>query len=126
MLVVYLRYSVPEIPDATLVTPASAASGAPGSAAATHDYLSLIAQVHRWANSHLPIWAADRAKASGLPLTVMTQAANDDYSLAVPIAPTVVVSEQVPNAFTAAGLIPLHVNFSQYVDTAFNATAIAS
>ena len=53
------------------------------------------------------------AKASGLPLAVMTKAANDDYSLAVPITPAVVASEQqVADAFTASGLIPVHLNFS--------------
>ena len=104
-----------------------AALADPAKAAAIRDYLSLIAQAHRWANSHLPAWAAVWAKASGLPLTVMTQAANDDYSLAVPITPAVIASEQqVSDAFTKAGLIPVHVDFSRYVDTAFNATAGAS
>jgi sulfonate transport system substrate-binding protein len=104
-----------------------AALADPAQAAAIRDYLSLVAQAHRWASSHLSAWAAVWAKASGLPLTVMTQAANDDYSLAVPITPAVVASEQqVADAFTAAGLIPVHVNFSQFADTSFNATASAS
>ena len=101
-----------------------AALADPAKAAAIRDYLALIAQAHRWANSHLSAWAAVWAKASGLPLTVMTKAASDDSSLAVPITPAVIASEQqVSNAFTASGLIPVHVNFSQFVDTAFNATA---
>jgi sulfonate transport system substrate-binding protein len=101
-----------------------AALADPAKAAAIRDYLSLVAQAHRWANSHLSAWAAVWAKASGLPLTVMTQAANDDYSLAVPITPAVIASEQqVSDAFTKAGLIPVHVDFSRYVVTAFNATA---
>jgi sulfonate transport system substrate-binding protein len=104
-----------------------AALSDPAKAAAIRDYLSLIAQAHRWANSHLSAWAAVWAKASGLPLTVMTQAADDDYSLAVPITPAVIASEQqVSDAFTKAGLIPVHVDFSRYVDTAFNVTAGAS
>ena len=57
----------------------------------------------------------------------MTQAASDSASLAVPITTAVVASEQqVADAFTKAGLIPVHVNFSQFVDTSFNATASAS
>jgi sulfonate transport system substrate-binding protein len=104
-----------------------AALADPAKAAAIRDYLSLVAEAHRWANSHRSAWAAVWAKASGLPLTVMTRAANDDYSLAVPITPAVIASEQqVSDAFTAAGLIPVHVNFTDYVDTAFNATAGAS
>jgi sulfonate transport system substrate-binding protein len=104
-----------------------AALADPAKAAAIRDYLSLLAQAHQWANTHLSAWAAVWAKATGLPLSVMTRAANDDYSLAVPITSAVVASEQqVSDAFTAAGLIPVHVNFSQFVDTAFNATAGAS
>jgi hypothetical protein len=39
----------------------------------------------------------------------------------------VVASEQqVADAFTTSGLIPVHVNFSQFVATSFNATASAS
>lgn len=101
-----------------------AALADPAKAAAIRDYLSLLAQAHQWANSHRPAWAPVWAKASGQPLTVMTRAANDDYSLAVPITSAVIASEQqVSDAFTAAGLIPVHVNFTDYVDTAFNATA---
>ena len=101
-----------------------AALADPAKAAAIRDYLALVAQAHRWANSHLSAWAAVWAKASGLPLAVMTKAANDDASLAVPITPAVIASEQqVSNAFTASGLIPVHVNFNDYVDTVFNATA---
>jgi sulfonate transport system substrate-binding protein len=104
-----------------------AALADPAKAAAIRDYLSLLAQAHRWASSHLSAWAAVWSKASGLPLTVMTRAAGDDYSLAVPITPAVIASEQqVADAFTASGLIPVHVDLSQFVDTAFNATAGAS
>jgi hypothetical protein len=53
----------------------------------------------------------------------MQQAAKDAAAAAVPITPAVVNSEQsVSNAFTSAGLIPGHVNFSQFVDTSFNDT----
>lgn len=104
-----------------------AALADPAKAAAIRDYLSLIAQAHQWAASHLSAWAAVWAKAGGLPLTVMTQAASDSASLAVPITTAVVASEQqVADAFTKAGLIPVHVKFSQFVDTSFNATASAS
>ncbi len=101
-----------------------AALADPAKAAAIRDYLSLLAQAHAWANSHLAAWAAVWAKATGLPLSVMARAASDDYSAAVPITPTVIASEQqVADAFTTSGLIPVHVDFSQFVDTAFNATA---
>ena len=101
-----------------------AALADPAKAAAIRDYLALIAQAHRWANNHLSAWAAVWAKASGLPLAVMTKAAADDSSVATPITPAVIASEQqVANAFTASGLIPGHVNFTNFVDTAYNATA---
>ncbi len=101
-----------------------AALADPAKAAAIRDYLALIAQAHRWANSHLSAWAAVWAKASGLPLAVMAKAAADDSSVATPVTPAVIASEQqVANAFTASGLIPGHVNFADFVDTAFNGTA---
>ena len=54
----------------------------------------------------------------------MVKVASDDSSLAVPITPAVTASEQqVSDAFTKAGLIPVHVNFSDYVVTSFNGTA---
>lgn len=34
--------------------------------------------------------------------------------------------QQVADAFTKAGLIPVHVDFSQFVDTSFNTTVGAS
>ncbi len=96
----------------------------PAKAAAIRDYLKLLAQAHAWAATHQAAWAAVWAKATGLPTAIMTKAAKDDAARAVPITPTVVASEQqVSNAFTAAGLIPGHVDFSKFVDTAFNSTA---
>jgi len=101
-----------------------AALADPGKAAAIKDFLALLAQAHAWAATHLSAWAAVWAKASGLPLTVMSKAASDDSSLATPISPAVIASEQqVSNAFTTAGLIPVQVNFNNFVNTEFNSTA---
>jgi sulfonate transport system substrate-binding protein len=104
-----------------------AALANPGQAAAIRDYLKLLAQAHAWADAHLPTWASVWAKATGLPDSVMLQAAKDDAATAVPITPAVVSSEQqVSNAFTSAGLIPGHVDFSNFVDTSFNNTVGSS
>jgi sulfonate transport system substrate-binding protein len=100
-----------------------AALADPGKAAAIRDYLKLLNQAHTWADAHQSSWASVWAKASGLPDSVMTQAAKDDAATAVPITPAVVSSEQsVSDAFTAAGLIPGHVDFAGFVDTSFNDT----
>ncbi len=101
-----------------------AALSDPAKAAAISDYLKLVAQAHAWATSHLSAWASVWAKASGLPDNVMVKAATDAASTAVPITPAVISSEQhVSDAFTSAGLIPVHVNFNDYVNTSFNDTA---
>jgi sulfonate transport system substrate-binding protein len=101
-----------------------AALADPAKAAAIRDYLGLLARAHAWAATHQAAWAAVWAKGTGLPPAVMTQAAKDSSSQAVPITPAVVGSEQaVSDAFTAAGLIPGHVDFTRYTDTAFNNTA---
>jgi len=96
----------------------------PAKAAAIRDYLKLLAQAHAWAATHQAAWAAVWAKATGLPASIMAKAAKDDAARAVPITSAVITSEQqVSNAFTAAGLIPGHVDFTKFVDTAFNSTA---
>jgi sulfonate transport system substrate-binding protein len=101
-----------------------AALADPEKAAAIKDYLALLAQAHSWASSNQAAWAAVWAKATGLPLTVMSKAASDDASLATPITSAVIASEQqVSNAFTTAGLIPVQVNFTNFVNTEFNSTA---
>jgi sulfonate transport system substrate-binding protein len=98
-----------------------AALADPGKAAAIRDLISLLAQAHQWANAHLSAWAAVWAKATGLPISTMNKAASDDAELSTPITAAVVGSEQeVSNAFTTAGLIPVQVNFSNFVDTQFN------
>jgi sulfonate transport system substrate-binding protein len=71
-----------------------AALADPAKAAAIKDYLALVAQAHAWATNHQSAWAAVWAKASGLPDAVMVKAASDDFSLAVPITPAVITSEQ--------------------------------
>jgi sulfonate transport system substrate-binding protein len=104
-----------------------AALADPAKAAAISDYLKLVAQAHAWATSHLSAWGGVWAKATGLPTSVMLKAATDDAARAVPITAAVTSSEQqVSDAFTAAGLIPVHVNFGGYVDTSFNDTAGAT
>jgi sulfonate transport system substrate-binding protein len=104
-----------------------AALADPARAAAITDYLKLVAQAHIWAGKHLPVWASVWAKASGLPVNVMLRAATDSAALAVPVTPAVVASEQsVSDAFTKAGLIPAHVNFSDFVVTSFNGAVSSS
>jgi sulfonate transport system substrate-binding protein len=104
-----------------------AALANPAKAAAIRDYLQLIAQAHTWANTHPAAWAATWSQATGLPVPLMTSAARDDVAVTVPISAAVISSEQsIANAFTAAGLIPGHVNFADYAVSTFNGTAGAS
>jgi sulfonate transport system substrate-binding protein len=98
-----------------------AALADPGKAVAIRDLLTLLDQAHTWADTHPAAWAAVWAQGTGLPANIMLRAARDAASVPVPITPAVVASEQqVSDAFTAAGLIPGHVNFSDFVDTRFN------
>jgi sulfonate transport system substrate-binding protein len=104
-----------------------AALADPAKAAAIRAYLQLIAQAHTWANTHAAAWAATWSQATGLPASLMTTAADDDTAVTVPISPGVIGSEQsIANAFTAAGLIPGHVDFANYAVSTFNGTAGAS
>jgi sulfonate transport system substrate-binding protein len=104
-----------------------AALADPAKAAAIRDYLQLIAQAHAWANTHPAAWAGTWSQATGLPAALMTTAAKDDVAVTVPITGAVISSEQsIANAFTAAGLIPGHVDFADYAVSTFNGTAGAS
>ncbi len=101
-----------------------AALADPGKAAAIRTYLKLLNQAHAWAASHQHSWASFWAQGTGLPTGIMVSATRDTAATAVPITPAVVSSEQqVADAFTAAGLIPGHVNFASYVITSYNDTA---
>jgi sulfonate transport system substrate-binding protein len=89
--------------------------------AAIRVLLILLNQAHAWADTHLNAWAAVWAQGTGLPEPIMLAAARDSASVPVPITPAIVASEQqVSDTFTAVGLIPGHVNFSDFVDTRFN------
>jgi sulfonate transport system substrate-binding protein len=97
------------------------ALGSSAKAAAIRDYIELLAQAHTWVNTHPQAWAAQWAKATGLPLNVMVDAASDDTQTFTPITPQIVSNEQgLVNAFSAAGLIPNKYDFSQYAYSGFN------
>jgi len=90
-------------------------------AVAIRDYIKILAEAHAWVNAHPQAWAAQWAKATGLPLNVMVDAANDDTQSFTPITPQIVANEQgLVNAFSAAGLIPTKYDFSQYSYSGFN------
>lgn len=104
-----------------------AALADPAKAAAIRVYLKLIAQAHAWANTHQSAWAQTWSQATGLPLSIMTKAAADDTLVTVPITSTVISTQQaIANVFTAAGLIPGHVDFANFAVTTFNGTAGSS
>ena len=93
----------------------------PAKAAAINDYLALLYKAYDWVNQHQSTWAASWAKATGMPASVMVQAAKDDQDTPVQITPTVLSSEQnVANAFSSAGLIPSKINISSFAVTTFN------
>jgi sulfonate transport system substrate-binding protein len=101
-----------------------AALADPAKAKAIKDYLALLNQAYTWTDTHQQAWATDWTKATGLSTGIMLQAAKDSVTTPVPITPAVVSSEQsISDAFTAAGLIPVHVNFADYSVTSFNSAA---
>lgn len=104
-----------------------AALADPAKAAAIRAYLKLINQAHDWANTHQSAWAHTWSSATGLPLSIMTKAAADARAVTVPISAEVLKSEQaIADVFTGAGLIPGHVDFSDFAVTKFNGTAGSS
>jgi sulfonate transport system substrate-binding protein len=87
------------------------------------EYLTLLDQAHRWADTHAAAWAAVWAKATGLPTSVMLAAAKDDTQHPIQVgAGTVSAEQSLVTAFSKAGLIPSSYSFSNYSDSAFNTT----
>ena len=95
-------------------------------AAAIHDYLKILNQAYAWAGRHIAAWAKLWGDATGLPSSIMTQAAKDDVNQPVTITPTVVSAEQgLVTAFYHAGLIPDSVKMSDFMVSTYNDTASA-
>ena len=105
----------------SFVVASRAALANPATAQAIRDYLQLLDQAYHWAGTHHSAWASTWAKATGLPYSVMLKAVNDSLTTPTPITPEVLSSEQsIANAFTAAGLIPGHVDIKDFAVTSYN------
>ncbi len=105
----------------SFVVASRAALTDPAKAAAIHDYLQFLDQAYTWARSHESAWATSWAQATGLPASVMLHAVQDSLATPVPITPAVIGSEQsIANAFTAAGLIPSKIDFSNFAVSTYN------
>ena len=100
---------------------APAALADAGKRAAVGDYLTRLAKARVWAATHLDEWAKVWARETGLPVEVTNAAAANAVATPVVIDDSVVSSQQeIADAFTAEGLIPGTVVFSQFVDDRFN------
>jgi sulfonate transport system substrate-binding protein len=104
------------------VVASQAALANPKLVAAIEDYVKVLAQAHTWVATHPAQWGQSWAKATGLPVATMVQAAKDAANKPIPVGPQTVSSEQgLVNAFYGAGLIPRSFSFGPYVTTALNA-----
>ena len=93
-----------------------AALADPAKAAAIRDYLSLLAQAHRWASTHLSAWAAvwSGPRPAGCRLRSCGRLPPTPLRSRYPSRPQWPPSGSRSPAFTASGLILVHVNFSQF------------
>jgi sulfonate transport system substrate-binding protein len=105
----------------SFVVASRAALNDPAKSAAIHDYLQILDQAYTWAHTNESAWARSWAQATGLPTSVMLKAVQDSLASPQPITPAVISSEQqIANAFSAAGLIPSKINFSNFAVTSYN------
>ncbi|GAB3153956.1 ABC transporter substrate-binding protein [Microbispora hainanensis] len=89
--------------------------------AAIDDFLTRLAKARNWAAGHLDEWAKVWAQETGLPVEVANAAVANAVATPVVIDDAVVASEQeIADAFTAEGLVPGTITFSQFVDDRFN------
>ncbi|MEU6425326.1 ABC transporter substrate-binding protein [Microbispora sp. NPDC046973] len=92
-----------------------------GRRAAIGDFLTRLAKARIWAAAHLDEWAKVWARETGLPVEVADAAVANAVATPVVIDDSVVSSEQeIADAFSAEGLVPGTVTFSQFVDDRFN------
>jgi sulfonate transport system substrate-binding protein len=92
--------------------------------AAIKIYLTELNKAYVWEDKHPAAWAANWAKSTGLPLSIMKKAAKDEPEIPEPVNSTVVKSEQqLTDAFYSAGLIPKKVNFAPFATSAFSSAA---
>lgn len=99
----------------------------PAKAAAIRVYLATLDKAYNWAATHPTQWAVAWGKASGLPASIMDEAAKIDATTPVPVTSDTVSSEQnLVDQFYAAGLIPAKVDISDYITTQFNDTVSTS
>jgi sulfonate transport system substrate-binding protein len=98
-----------------------AAVADPKKAAAIKAYLTILNKGYVWTATHPSQWAAAWAKATGLPVSVMEQAAKIDGTTPVAITDDTTTAEQkLVEQFFAAGLIPTKVQMSDYITDQFN------
>jgi sulfonate transport system substrate-binding protein len=95
-------------------------------AAAIKAYLTILNKAYVWTATHPSQWAAAWAKATGLPVSVMEQAAKIDGTTPVAITDDTTTAEQkLVEQFFAAGLIPSKVDMKDYITDQFNASVPA-
>jgi sulfonate transport system substrate-binding protein len=100
-----------------------AAVADPAKAAAIKVYLATLDKAYVWAAAHPTVWGADWAKATGLPASIMDEAAKIDATTPITIGSAIETSEQnLVDQFYSAGLIPNKVDISSYITSQFNAT----
>ncbi|MEU8274331.1 ABC transporter substrate-binding protein [Microbispora bryophytorum] len=92
-----------------------------GRRTAIGDFLTRLGKARNWAATHLDEWAKVWARETGLPIEVADAAVANAVATPVVIDESVVSSEQeIADAFTAEGLVPGTITFSQFVDDRFN------
>jgi len=98
-----------------------AAVADPKKAAAIKSYLTILNKAYVWTATHPDQWGAAWAEASGLPVSVMVQAAKLSATQPIQITTDTITSEQgVVDKFFAAGLIPNKVDMKDYITDQFN------
>lgn len=98
-----------------------AAVADPKKAAAIKAYLTILNKAYVWSAAHPDAWATAWAKASGLPFSVMEQAAKLSATTPVPVTDDTTTAEQgLVDQFFAAGLIPTKVDMKNYITDQFN------
>ncbi len=109
----------------SFIVASRAALANPAKAQAISAYITDLDKAYIWEKTHPTSWASEWAQGTGLPLSVMDQATEDESITPVPITGVVVGAEQgLVNAFYAAGLIPDKFDFANFSYPGFNSDVV--
>lgn len=112
-----LTDTVGDDPHLSFEIASAAALEDPETREAVAAYVRTLAAAFEWANAHQDLWAEGWAEESGLPLETTRAVVEQKVPTVLPVSEEhIAAQQQLADAFTAAGEIPVTVDFATVVE----------